>query len=247
MLSVRVFSVFVLFENLDLQGEVQILFEEELLVSHLQAADIFFGEASALEPNDVESAGDTVVAINDHEGWHICDNAGEPSNHGVLPDAAELVNCAEARDDGVVADRDVACESRSVRENRVVPHLAFVGNVRVAEEEIAVSDAGWSLGCRSSVHGDVFAEGIIVADVEMGGRPFLELEVLSPASESSEGKGLAALADSRVALDDDVGMEASIVTEGHVITNNAIGPNLAIGTDLRFGRNESGRMDSHGQ
>lgn len=197
-------GVSVLLERFDLELQVLILFEKKLLIGSLQGAQIFIGEPSALEADDVDASSGGGVAVNDHKGRHIAHDASKSGNHGVLAHAAELVYRTEAGDDGVVAYGDVACDGGIVREDGVAPDLALVGNMGIAQEEVVVADSSGSLRLGAAMDGDVLAKGIVIANVEVG-LLALELQVLRPSAERGKGVGITALTDGGISLDDDVG------------------------------------------
>ena len=47
------------------------------------------------------------IAIGDKEGGNILHDLGAPTNDGMGPDAAELMDAAESADDGIVPDDDM--------------------------------------------------------------------------------------------------------------------------------------------
>ena len=78
-------------------------------------------------------------------------------------------------------------DRRIVGKDGVVADLALVRHMRVAEKEIVVADASWGFGAGAAMDGHVFAEGVVIPNVEVGFLP-LELEILGAASKGGKGK-----------------------------------------------------------
>jgi len=110
---------------------------------------------------------------------------------------------AQSRDDGVVSDYDVAGDGRIVRENGLVTHLAFVGYVGVAEEEIVIANPSGSIRGGAPMDGGIFAKGVVIPDDELGPFAFV-FEVLGLSPQGREGEGLAPFPDGGIALNNDV-------------------------------------------
>ena len=223
-----------LFEHFDLELEIELLFEKELFVGRLETSDVAIIKAPSLQTNRVQAAGRCWAAIHNHEWRHISDHTGKSCNHGMLADATELMHRTEARNDGMVTNRDVACDGGIIREDSVIPHLAFVSHVSVAEEKIVVADPGRRLGLGAAMNGHVLAEGVIIPDVEMG---FFSgvFHVLRATTDSGERESLATLANRCVALDHDVTVQTRVISEGHVLSDHAVRTNFATGADLSCG------------
>ena len=60
----------------------------------------------------------------------------------------------------------------------MISHLALVCNMGVTEEEVMIPDASGCLGSSAAMDGHVLAEGIIVANNELGLAAFV-FEILS--------------------------------------------------------------------
>ena len=58
----------------------------------------------------------------------------------VLSDQTELVDAAMCADDGMVLDRDVPAEGRSMRQNAVRTDMAVVRHMRISLKQIVVTD-----------------------------------------------------------------------------------------------------------
>ena len=73
----------------------------------------------------------------------------------------------EPADDRVIADLDMAGERAVVGKDHVVADHAVVRDVAVGEEVSAAADARDRARRGAAMHGDEFAEGIVVADLEI--------------------------------------------------------------------------------
>ena len=144
----------------------------------------------------------------------------------------------------MIADRDVAGNGGVVGKDDVVGDMAFVGHVSIAEEEVVVANPGRGVRGRAAMNGHVFAKSIVVTNDELGLLTFV-FQVLGSPSDGSKGIGVAALADSGIALDDDMAAEVGMRSQGDVVANDAIRADLTIRANLGFGRNDGGRMNGH--
>ena len=81
-----------------------------------------------------------------------------------------------------------------------------------------------------AVDGDVFAEGVAVADFRVG-HAALPFQVLRLEADAGEREDFIRLAERRVAVNDDVRMQFAVVAEGDVFANDAIRPDFAAGAN----------------
>ncbi len=170
------------------------------------------------------------------------DDFRKPSNNGVLPDAAELMDGGEARDDSVVLDGDMAGEAAVVREDIVIPHLAVMSDVGVAEEKIVRADAGGQFLVGAAVDGTVFAKSVVIAHFQCGWFANV-FEILGFPSDDSEGKELVSFSESRGALDDYVGVEHAFVAQGDICTDGAIGADPNVFSEFGLRGNDGGGVN----
>ena len=231
-------------EGEDLGGEVAFFFEEEGLVGCFEGADGVGGEAAALEADEVESAQGGGVAVGDHERRDVLDDFAAAADDGVGTDAAELVDAGEAGDDDVVGDGDVAAEGGAVGENAVVADDGVVGDVGIGEEVVVVADDG-GLGGGAAVDGDVFAEGVALADEDAGWFAGV-FEILGALADGGEGVEFVVGPDGGVSVDDDMAVQVAAVAEGDVVVDDAVGADGDIGANDGFWRDDRGGMD-HGE
>ena len=131
----------------------------------------------------------------------------------------------------MILNRDVAGQANRVGEDDVIAQLAVVSDVRVAEEESVGADAGGGLRNGAAVHGGVFTEHIVVADLEVGRLAGI-LQVLGLAADAREGKELIALAEGGRAFEHHIGVEHAVITQNHIRAHHAEGADLHVVADL---------------
>ena len=124
------------------------------------------------------------IAVGDHEGRHILHDLRAAAGQRVPSDPAELMHRGEPADDRVIPHFDMAGERAVVGEDHVVADDAVVRDVAVGEEISAAADARDRAGRGAAMHGDEFAESVLVADLEIRrlARVFQILRLLPDAS-----------------------------------------------------------------
>ena len=170
------------------------------------------GKAAAAETDGVDRADFGGIAVGDHVGRDVLNDLRTSAGHGMRPDAAELVCGGEAGNNGVVPDGAMAGEAAIVGKDDVVAELAIVRDVGVAEEKIVRADAGWQLLVGATVDRAVFAEHVVVADLQRRGLADV-FQVLGFPADDREGEKLVAFPKNRVRLQDHVGMEHAVITK----------------------------------
>src|SRR4029078_367445 len=103
--------------------------------------DLIAGKAVALEADDVEPRQIGAVAEHHAEGNDLLLPPGHAPDKPIGADAHELMHRAQAAENGVVADGDVARERGVVDENDVVADLAVMGNMRPYHQQTVRTDS----------------------------------------------------------------------------------------------------------
>ena len=103
---------------------------------------------------------------------------------------------------------------------------AIVRDVAVGQDVIVRADARDLAVAGRAVDGDVFAEGVVVADFRARDAA-LPFQVLRLQSDAGEGKNFILLAQLRVAVNDDVRMQFAFVAQRDVFADDAIRADLA--------------------
>lgn len=102
------------FERTEGVSHVGIPFEEKFFVGVFEIADVFIGEATALEADDIDAARVGRVAIDDHEGRDVLIYFGDAADDGVFADFGKLMETGHAGNDGVVFDFNMAGEAYGI-------------------------------------------------------------------------------------------------------------------------------------
>ncbi len=124
----------------------------------------------------------------------------------------------------------------------MVAYGAVVRDVGVGEEIAMASDDGLAAGGGAAVYGDEFAEGIAIADFEIGGLGFV-FQVLALLANRGEGEEFIVGTDGGGAGDDDVILQPATVSEGDALVEDAIGANFDASAELHAGVNDGGGVD----
>ena len=211
-------------------------------VGFFESADGFRREAGAFQSDLVDAADFGGVAVGDEERGEVLHELGAAAGDGVAADAAELVDGGEPAEDGVVADFDVSSQGAVVGKDDMIADHAVVGDVRVGEKVPAAADDGFRAGQGAAVDRAEFAEGIAVADFEVG-RFAGVFEVLCFLSDGGVGKKEIAAADGGRAHHGDVVLEFGVFADDGVGSDDAVGADAGAGMD--FGRriDDGSRVD----
>ena len=175
-------------------------------------------------------------------GGTSCTTFEQPPMIGHFADAAELMHRRQPADDRVVLDGHVARERGDVGHDDVVAQHAIVRDVAVGQDVVVRTDARDFAVAGGAVDGDVFAEGVVVADFRARDAA-LPFQVLRLQPDAGERKNFILPAERRVAVNDDVRMQFAAVAERDVFADDAIRADFAAGADLRLGMNDGGRVN----
>ncbi len=114
---------------------------EQHAIGLAQLVDVLAGKAVALEADNVQPRQIGAVAEHHAEGNDVLLDPGHAADKTVGADAHELMHGAEAAEDGVVADGDMARERGVVDEDDVVADLAVVGDMGADHQQAVRADA----------------------------------------------------------------------------------------------------------
>jgi len=200
-------------------------------------------EAAALEAVLVDAVRAGVIAGGRDERGNVARNHGPQPGEAVIPDATELVHAGKAAEDDPFADVDVARKRGRIGEDRVIAHPAIMGDMGVGHEQVGathVRDTA-TLGC-AAVEGDVFADGIAVADLQPGGFAVV-FEILRGLTDRREGKDAIGLADAGGPAQDDVRTDAGAGGNLDLRADDAERADLDVIGDPRLGIDERLRVN----
>jgi hypothetical protein len=142
---------------------------KQQLIESLELDSLLAGELGAPQANDVQST-DSVVASRNGVGRKVFTDRGAALHQRQRADSNKLVGKAVARNENIVLHDDVAAQQGSIGDNDAIAQMAIVPDVTIGHEEIVGADRGFSLRRCRSVHGDMLAKHILVADGQLGGR-----------------------------------------------------------------------------
>ena len=166
----------------------------------LGRGDLFVGEARTLQADGVDHLGLARVAVSDDERRDVLDALRARRDHGVVTDAAELVDAGVPADIHVVTDMHVPGDGGVAGDDEVVTDHAVMRDVRIGQQHVVVAEDGPFAFLGPAVDADVLAEGIAGADLEAGLARF-SLQVLRTAADKGVWEDLALGAELREAFD----------------------------------------------
>ena len=83
---------------------------------------------------------------------------------------AELVDSRKSANIRMIADGDVATESRAVGQDDMIANLTIVSDVCVGEQGAVIADACRGVGFCTTMNADKFSDGISSTDASKGYR-----------------------------------------------------------------------------
>ena len=109
----------------------------------------------------------------------------------------------------------IAGNLRTVTEGDIVVHLGVVGDVYALHEEVAVADAGLSVGECRTVHYHVLTEYVLIANHKACGIAFI-VEVLRLGTEHSALENLVGAAQTGAVHNADMGVNHAVVADFNI-------------------------------
>ena len=153
------------------------------------------------------------------------------------------MHAGERADRRVVLDRDVTGERCGVGENRLVPDMAVMRDVRVGHEEIVVADLGdSSTAGRAAMDRDELSNDVAAADLEPR-QLAAELQVLRDQADGGHRENLVFVADLGEAVDDRGGADVAVAPDPHVLADDHVRPDPGSGTDASARMHDRRRID----
>ena len=205
--------------------------------------DLLGGEAVATHAFAVDACGFGAVACRHEIRRYVFVYACGEGGHGVIADLAELEHQRVAAQDDVVADGNVSGEGGVVGEDGVVADDAVVREVAVRRNPVVVADAGFTdAGYRAEVEGGEFADGVAVADNQLG-RLVAVFFVLRDFAEAGKLENAVVFSDGGVPVDDGMRADFGVRTDLDVGTDDGVRADFDAGVEFGFGVNDGGRVD----
>ena len=151
---------------------------------------------------------------------------------GVGANLAELVHTGEPADDGPVAHLNVAGQCGVVGQDGLVAQLHIVRQVHVGHDPVVVTHARDAAVLRgAAVEGAELADGVAVADVQLGGLAGVLL-VLRRSTQRSVRVDLIVGADGRWPIDHAVRANARSAAHLHARSNHGVRAHADLGCQL---------------
>jgi tetratricopeptide repeat protein len=213
-------------------------------VRGLQIHQFTLRKAGASQTYFVETDHLGGVAIEHDEWRHVLNDAGHAADHRHAADPAELVYGRTAAQIGTLPDFDVPTQHRAIGQNDVVLHFAIVGSVSVHHEQAVTADAGHMSGGQGSVHRDVFAEYVAIADFGRTG-VFGHVDMLRHAADHRAFEYEIIATQYRARLHRHASGQMTAVSQHHSGFDNAKGTNPHIASKLSVWTNDGKRMNRH--
>jgi hypothetical protein len=189
-------------------------------------------DAGAAHPDDVQPA-HLIHRFGDGERRQILGHAGEPLHHRQRADADELVYGGVAGEEGAIKNRHVAREQNSVRQDDVIVDVGVVADVHIRHQQVVRTDDRFALGLGGAMHGDVFAEDVVVADADAGGGAVV-FQILRGIADDAARMKAVARAHGQQAGEINMGTDDAARAEFHAGVNDCIRPDLHGRIELCF-------------
>jgi hypothetical protein len=153
---------------------------------------------------------------------------------------------AIARDDGAVADFDMAGEQGAVNDYDMVPDPAIVGDMAVDHEEIVVADNRGGVFAIAPVNRHAFSENIVIPDQCVGF--FIVIpDILGGLTDDGVGKDPVVFAQGCPTADVGAVHQAGSGTDGNIRVDEDMGADFdVVGQDDRRINDCRGMYDGHG-
>jgi len=210
-----------------------------------QGADFFRGEPPAFQADLIDAADFGRIAVGDHEGGHVLNDLGAAADDGMTPNAAKLVDPAEAADNGVVLHHHMTGQGAIVGENDMMADQAIVGDVGVGQEIVMVADDGLATRAGSAIDRAELPEAVGIPDFQMGGLDGV-FEILGPLADRGEGEESVAIPNHGGAGHADMAGQHIAAAESNPGSDHTVGTDLVVVADLGGWVDEGGGMDHAG-
>ena len=160
------------------------------------------------------------------------------TRHDVGANFAELVHAGKPTQDGIVTHRHMSRQGSVIGENRMVAHLAVMGEMDIGHDPVVVADTRHARILRSAqIESAEFAYGIAVANFQPGrlSRIFL---VLRNFSQGVELENMIIAADKGMPVNNRMRAHRGAVADDHVLADHGVGTDTDMGAKLRAGMND---------
>src|SRR5690606_23771525 len=173
--------------------------------------------------------------IADHKtiGDHVILDRAHTAHKGMLANPAKLMKRRAAAEDHIVINLAVTGQHHVVREDDMVTDDRVMTDMGACEKGTMIANARQHTAAAcAGVHGDMFADQIVRANVETAWLT-LVFQVLRRMADGRKREYLGPCTNARVPFHNRMGMENDTLTERDIAAHNAIGADGNIGRDLR--------------
>ena len=181
---------------------------------------LFAAEVLSSQPQRVLSVTTGVIAYRAREWERVLYHHGIPSDEGVLPYSAELMNSRVGADRRVVFYEDVPGERRSISENNVVADAAVVRNVGLRHDEVVRAELGYiTAAFGAALQRREFSKRVSLASAQPASLA-LVFQVLRRLARGNKREKNCSATELRWSFDDAMTSDANIVSQNYVIADN---------------------------
>src|SRR5262245_37805820 len=141
--------------------------QKQSLVGGAQTANVVTRKTAPTQTDHVESVEHSALTNRQAERDDVGTDPAHAGHHGALTDAHELVDGGCAAKDDPIAHCDVTAKHGVIGHDHVVADVTIMADMGADHEEAAVADAREPAAVLGpEVHGDVFADVAVGADLE---------------------------------------------------------------------------------
>lgn len=218
---------------------------EDSAIEAMEFLTFLKGQPGATQSDHIEAT-DAVVAPGDAAGGEIEGNGGAALHEGEGADADKLVDEAIAGDESPVVHGHKAGEEGAIGDDDPVSDTAIVAEMTMGHEQVVGADPGGVVISIGAMDGDMFAEGIVVADIDPG-EAAMKAEVLGGAADDAAGGEHVTGAGGGGPGEVDMRADLTVFAEGNVGVDDGVGPHDHAGVQTGAGIDHGRGMNGHGE
>jgi hypothetical protein len=153
------------------------------------------------------------------------------------------MKCRSTAEESPIVHAHVTGQQTIIRDDNVVPERAIVANVSACHEKIVVADFGGAALRTASMNRAVFANDIVVSDLDLRFSFRRERKVLRRRANNGAMSNKIARADRDISLYDNVRLHDCVATDNGLWPDYREWTDLDIGSDLSTGIDKCRRMN----
>jgi len=207
-------------------------------IKFLQFQPLLRSKTSAAQSNDIQSA-NSIIAARNRERRQIFADSRAALHERERADADKLMHETIAGNKGAVGDFHLAAEQSAIGQNDVVAELRVVADVTIRHEKIIRADDSFLRDSRGTMHRDVFAKNIVVANAQTSRLAFL-FQILRRIANHATRMENISCPNSRVTRQMDVRPNHTICAKRNVFVDHGVRFDFNARINVRFGMNDGG-------